>query len=86
MDDDSFVVVNKSDLAGNMEDLERLSKDWITRFNHDYKLDINETENKLIFSVKTDENISFYVVCPDQEEKLVKCISLLQNLFHMIDM
>ena len=71
MDDEGFVVVNKNDLIGKMEELEKLSNEWIKTSNTDYRLEVNKTENKLIFSVKADECVSFYVACPDQEENLV---------------
>ena len=75
MAEDGFVLVNKDEFIETMEELEKLSNEWIKTANLDYRLEINRAENKLKFSVKSDENISFYVVYPDKEENWV-CILL----------
>ena len=71
MAEDGFVFVNKEGFIEKMDELEKLSNEWIKTANLDYRLEIIRTENKLKFSVKSDENISFYVVYPDKEENWV---------------
>ena len=53
-----------------MEDIISKSKDWISESNYDYKLEVDEKENKLIFKAK--DEVSFYINFPDQDGKLVR--------------
>ena len=68
--EESFVFVPQgSDLVENMDDLEAKAKDWISKSNLNYKVEVNKEEKKIIF--KTDEGFSFYVMGPDQDGKFV---------------